>query len=110
MVKLTVLYNLPGGADREAFLQWRTTEHQASNAAMPGVIRTDFYVARETRLGTPRYRYITEVWYATMEDLEASFFSESAQEKLAEDIKQLADPVFLVSEEKVGVGTIGSSH
>jgi hypothetical protein len=43
-------------------------------------------------------------------NVDASFFSQAAQEKLAEDIKQLADPVFLVSDEKVAVGTIGSSR
>ena len=104
MVKLTVLYNLPDDADHEAILKWRTGEHQQANASMPYVIKTDFYRARKTALGEPRYRYITEAYFQTMEDLEASFFSPDAQAKLQEDIKRLKDPVFLVSEE------LASSH
>ena len=42
MIKLTVMYNLSEGADHEEFLKWRTTEHQQDNAAMPGIIKTDF--------------------------------------------------------------------
>jgi hypothetical protein len=60
MFKLTVLYNLPEGADHEAFLKWRTTEGQAENEASPGVLKTDFYVAKETMMGAPKYRHITE--------------------------------------------------
>ncbi len=101
MVKLTVIYNLPEGADHEAFLKWRTTTHQQSNASAPKVIKTDFYVAKETQMGTPAYRYITEAYYATMADLEQSFFSEAAQAKLEEDVKRIKDPIFLISEEVV---------
>lgn len=43
MIKLTVIYNLLPGADHEAFIRWRTTEHQAKNMAMPGVFKSDFY-------------------------------------------------------------------
>jgi uncharacterized protein (TIGR02118 family) len=106
MVKLTVLYNLPEGADHEAFIRWRTTEHQASNAARPGLIRTDFYIARDTAMGPAKYRYITEAWYPDLETLERSFFSEEAQEKLKVDIQRLADPVFLISEESVAAGSL----
>ncbi len=99
MIKLTVLYNLPPGADHEAFLAWRTTTHQQSNASMPGVLRTDFYAARETVMGAPRYRYITEAYFASMADLENAFFSAEAQAKLKRDLVRIADPVFLISEE-----------
>ena len=101
MVKLTVMYNLPEGADHEAFVQWRTTTHQRSNAGMPGVLKTDFYVARETPMGAPRYRYLTEAYFATMADLEAAFFADAAQAKLQRDLERIADPVFLISEEVV---------
>jgi hypothetical protein len=47
MVKLTVIYTLPENADHEEFLKWRTTEHQESNMAVPGVIKSDFYAIRE---------------------------------------------------------------
>jgi hypothetical protein len=101
MFKLTVLYNLPEGADHEAFLKWRTTQGQKENAESPGVLKTDFYVAKETEMGAPVYRYITEAYFATMEDLQASFFSDEAQAKLKEDMKMMGEAVFLVSEELV---------
>ena len=99
MVKLTVLYNLPEGADHEEFLRWRTGEHQKNNAAQPGVIETDFYVAKDTRLGPPKYRYITEAWFPDMETLERSFFDPQALEAREGQVAKLADTVFLISEE-----------
>lgn len=101
MVKLTVLYNLPEGADQDAFLRWRTTTHQASNAAMPKVLKTDFYVAQATSMGQPAYKYITEAYFDSLADLEAAFFSSEAQEKLVGDLKRIQDPIFLISEEVV---------
>jgi len=106
MVKLTVLYNLPAGADVERFLAWRTTEHQANNASMPGVLRTDFFMARPTQLGEPRYRFITEAYFATMADLEAAFFTPEAQAKLQNDLEWIDEPVFLVSEEVTATGSL----
>ncbi|MCA9836994.1 MAG: hypothetical protein KC422_08765 [Trueperaceae bacterium] len=99
MVKLTVMYNLPEGTDHEAFLQWRTGPHQKSNASMPKVLKTDFYTAKPTLMGEPAYRYITEAYFASMEDLENAFFTEAAQAKLKEDVKRIKDQVFLISEE-----------
>ena len=99
MVKLTVLYNLPDGSNHDSYIKWRTGEHQAANASAPNVLKTDFYVATATPLGEPKYRYITEAYFATVEDLNASFFSEASQSKLKQDIKRIKDPVFLVSEE-----------
>jgi hypothetical protein len=37
MIRLTVLYNLPDGADEEQFLSWRLTDHQQTNESMPGI-------------------------------------------------------------------------
>jgi hypothetical protein len=68
---------------------------------MPGVLRTDFYVARETPMGPPRYRYITEAYFATRADLDAAFFTDAAQAKLQRDLERIADPVFLISDEVV---------
>jgi hypothetical protein len=53
MVKLTVMYTLPEGADHRAFLQWRTTEHQEENMGIPGVIKSDFYAVREIYTHAP---------------------------------------------------------
>ncbi len=99
MVKLTVLYNLPPGADEGRFLAWRLGDGQAANAASPGVIRTDFYRAVTTPLGEPRYRFVTEAVFATMADLEAAFFTPEAQAQLRDDLARIDEPVFLISEE-----------
>ncbi len=99
MVKLTVIYNLHDGVDNEAFIKWRVKEGQAENFAMSQVLKTDFYVAKETALGVPKYRYITEAYYATMKDLEDSFFRDDVQAKLKEDMKNLGDAIVLISDE-----------
>ncbi len=102
MVKLTVLYNLPPGADHEEFLKWRTTEHQKNNMAMPGVIKSDFYVIKNAwkQKETP-YRYMTEAYYPDMETFEKSFFDPEYQEKLVQSLKRIAEPLFLISEEVI---------
>lgn len=123
MVKLTVLYTLPEGADHEEFLKWRTTEHQEENMDIPGVIKSDFYAVRNIysheagasagnassgsgpasadRLAEKplRYRYITEAYWPDMESFKAAFFDAGYQEKLMESLKKIANPIFLVSEE-----------
>ena len=100
MIKLTVMYNLPPGADHEAFVRWRTTEHQEDNLAIPGLIKTDFYVVREAwQRESPPYRYMTEAYFPDMETLRAFFFDADYQKKLSEWLKMLAEPVFLISEE-----------
>jgi hypothetical protein len=112
MVKLTVIYTLPEGADHEAFLTWRTTEHQEENMDIPGVIKSDFYAvrnlyshgngaAREARLEEEplRYRYITEAYWPDMESFQTAFFDTGYQEKLMESLKKVANPLFIVSEE-----------
>ena len=112
MVKLTVLYTLPEGADHEAFLKWRTTEHQEENMGIPGVIKSDFYAVRELytheqgkgakrslRAGPLRYRYVTEAYWPDRESFTASFFDSGYQERLMESLQRIADPLFLVSEE-----------
>jgi uncharacterized protein (TIGR02118 family) len=100
MIKLTVLYNLPPGADHEAFMRWRTTEHQAENMAMPGLIKSDFYVIKDAwqRPDLP-YRYMTEAYFPDMQTFQQSFFDPEYQAGLAEALKKIADPLFLISEE-----------
>ncbi len=102
MVKLTVLYNLPEGSDHDAYLEWRTGPHQKANASAPGVLKTDFYVATETVLGPPKYRYVTEAYFATMADLEAAVLTEDARAGTRASLERhgILDAVFLVSEEK----------
>ena len=100
MVKLTVMYTLPAGADHEEFLKWRTTEHQEDNMSMPGVVKSDFYVVKR---GWPdpetSFRYVTEAYWPDMATFEKAFFDPQYQVSLAESLKRIADPVFLISEE-----------
>lgn len=100
MIRLTVMYNLPEDTDENAFLEWRLGEHQTNNAAMPGVIRTDFARIDETlpRGTKPPYRFMTIAEWPDRESFEASFYAPEAQAKLEEDVKRIRDAVFLVSE------------
>ena len=107
MFKLTVMYNLPEGMDAEEFVRWRTTTHQEENAGMPGVIKTDFYIAVDEPDGTlPRFRYITEVWWKTREELEVAYYAPEVQAQLAKDSETYTDRLFLVSEEIISSDTL----
>jgi hypothetical protein len=100
VIKLTVLYNLPPGADHEEFIKWRTTTHQQSNMSIPGVIKSDFYaVDRAWRRAEPPYRYMTEAYFPDMETFEKSFFDPDYQADLAKSLERIADPLFLISVE-----------
>jgi uncharacterized protein (DUF1919 family) len=106
MIKLTVMYNLPAEADHNEFIRWRTTEHQEENMSITGVLKSDFYVIRDalkgekvSKMGNLPYRYITEVYWPDMEAFKAAFFDPEYQKQLAESLKKIEDPVFLVSEE-----------
>ena len=102
MVKLTVAYNLPPGADHEAFLKWRTTEHQKDNMAMPGLIKSDFYIIKSAWQsdGAP-YRYMTEAYFPDMETFEKTFYAPDYQAALTNWLTRIADPLFLISEEVI---------
>jgi hypothetical protein len=106
MVKLTVIYNLPSGADHEEFLKWRTTEHQEDNMSIPGIIRGDFYIIESSwqRKEAP-YRYMTEAYFPDMETFEKTFFDPDYQAKLAISLERIADPLFLISEEVISQAT-----
>jgi len=108
MVKLTVMYNLPPEADHEAFIRWRTTEHQKENMGIPGVIKSDFYMIKQAwqRSDVP-YRYMTEVYWPDMETFKRAFFDPDYQKNLSESLKKIADPVFLISEEVLSESRTG---
>ncbi|PWH20254.1 MAG: hypothetical protein DDG59_00825 [Anaerolineae bacterium] len=100
MIKLTVLYNLPADADHEAFLKWRTTEHQRENMEMPGLIKSDFYIVTDAwNIEKAPYRYMTEAYFVDRESFEKSFYDAEYQEKLKGWLKKIAEPMFLISEE-----------
>jgi len=100
MIRLTVLYNLPDGADQEKFLSWRLTDHQQTNESMAGVVRTDF--ARITDCwpegSMPGYRFQTTIEWPDRESFEASFYDEAVQAKLKENLKRIGDHSFFVSD------------
>lgn len=100
MVKLTVMYNLPEGADHEEFIKWRIGEHQKENMEIPGVLKSDFYVIEESwRQDRPPYRYMTEVYWPDMASFRKAFFDPGYQEELAKSLEKISDPLFLISEE-----------
>ena len=102
MIKLTVIYNLPPGADHEEFLKWRTTTHQKENAELPGVIKTDFYIVKRAwKQAQSPYSYMTESYFPDMETFEKSFFDPDYQESLAKSLERIAEPLFLISEEVI---------
>ena len=103
MVRLTVLYNLPEGSDEAAFLEWRLGEHQEENASMEGVIQTDFARVDEEWTpekwhAKPRYRFMTTAVWSDRASFEKAFYDIKEQATLLENLKKLADPIFLVSE------------
>jgi uncharacterized protein (TIGR02118 family) len=100
MIKLTVVYNLPPGADHQDFIRWRTTTHQKSNMSIPGVVKSDFYVIKSAwKRDEAPYRYMTEAYFPDMETFERAFFDPEYQVELAKSLERIADPLFLISEE-----------
>ena len=107
MVKVTVLYNLPPGADEEEFVRWRTTVHNAANIAQPGVLRAEFSrVLGQPHIGDERpattsapYRFITESWWESHESFLASWERPEEQARLVPAVAKIADALFLVAEQ-----------
>jgi len=103
VIRLTVLYNLPPGADEAEFLRWRTGPHQSSNEGMFGVIATDFgcidqqWTPAGMQAGAP-YRFMTIMDFPDRETFERAFLAQDVQDKLSEDLKKIHNPLFLVSE------------
>jgi len=116
MVKVTVLYNLPPGADEAEFLRWRMGEHNAANLVRPGVVRAEFgRVLGTPALGPQRpasptapYRFITESWWPRYEAFLASWEDPNEQARLVPAVARIADALFLVSEELQSYASVGS--
>ena len=103
MIRLIVLYNLLPNADEEEFLGWRLSEHQDSNLAIEGVVRTDFSRIDEAwPQGTKSpYRFMTTVDWPDKESFRKGFFHSQVQDDLQENLKKLNEPVFLISEDLI---------
>ncbi len=100
MIRLTILYNLPDGADEVEFLSWRLTEHQRANESMPGVVYTDFarIVDCWPNGSMPAYRFQTTVEWPDRESFTAGFHDEAVQKKLQENLRRLGNYSFFVSD------------
>lgn len=100
MIRLTVMYNLRADVDEAEFLNWRMTEHQESNMAVPGVLRSDFGRIEEgyPREVQPRYRFMTTADWPDLETFHAAFYDPDYQKGLQESLKISDDYLFLVSE------------
>ncbi len=100
MIRLTVLYNLPEGQPEDTFLEWRLSEHQRNNEAMPGVMRTDFArITEHWPVGAmPTYRFQTTVEWADRASFDDGFYNDAVQAKLSLDLEKLGDYAFVISE------------
>jgi hypothetical protein len=94
------MYNLPEGADEQAFLDWRLNHHQYTNAALPGVLRTDF--ARVLKAwpdqAVPRFRFATILEWRDREVFEHAFYAPSVRAELRENIKRLGEYEYSICE------------
>src|SRR5271170_7735493 len=100
MIRLIVMYSLPEGADEVEFLDWRLNHHQEANAALPGVLRTDF--ARVVKAwpdqAVQRFRFATILEWPDMEAFERAFYTPTLQADLLENIKRLGDHEYSICE------------
>lgn len=101
MIRLTILYNLPPGDDEEAFLQWRLgDDYRDTNMAIEGVVHADFGRVNDAwpEGAEAPYRFMTTIDWPDMASFERGFYDPQVQADLDEDLKRLADPVFLITE------------
>ena len=100
MVRLIVMYNLPQGADEDAFLQWRLNHHQRANAALPGVVRTDFAkVVQAWPAGAgPRFRFVTILEWPGRQEFENAFFAPRVQAELRQNLERLGEFEYSICE------------
>ncbi len=107
MIRVTVLYNLSAGESEDEFLQWRLSEHQTNNAAMPGVVRTDFSKIDDSwpADANPAYRFQTTVEWADRASFEAGFYADDVQSALQKNLAKLGDYRFFVSEVLISSGS-----
>jgi hypothetical protein len=100
LIRLVVMYNLPDDADEGAFLDWRLKHHQKTNAALQGVVRTDF--ARVVKAwpdhAVPRFRFATILEWPDMEAFQRGFYAPSVQAELRENIKRLGEHEYSICE------------
>jgi len=107
MIRLIVMYNLPEGADEAAFLDWRLNHHQGANAALPGVVRTDFAQVAKAwpDRAKPRFRFVTTLEWPDRQAFENAFYAASVQAELVENLKRLGEFEYSICEIIAASGT-----
>jgi len=100
MIRLTVLYNLPAGADEDAYVAWRLSAHADTIRQMPGVLKADFgRIADQWSRGeAAEYRFQSTVEWPDRASFERAFYDGKAQSDLKKNLEKLADYRFLVTE------------
>lgn len=100
MIRLTVLYNLSKDTYEDEFLKWRLTEHQSSNLAIEGVVRTDFgsIDAAWPPDVKPTYRFMTTLDWPDRESFQKGFYAPEVQADMKKNLEMLSDPIYLISE------------
>jgi hypothetical protein len=100
MIRLTVLYNLSIDTNEDEFLNWRLTEHQTSNLAIEGVVRTDFArIEAAWPLDTkPTFRFMTTLDWLDRESFQKGFYATEVQASMKHNLEMLNNPIFLISE------------
>jgi hypothetical protein len=100
MIRLTVLYNLSADTDEVEFLKWRLTEHQSSNLAIEGIVRTDFarIDAAWPLEVKPTYRFMTTMDWPDRESFQKGFYAPEVQADMKKNMEMLSDPIYLISE------------
>ena len=100
MIRLTVLYNLPAGADEEAYVAWRLSAHADYIRKMPGVVKADFgrVVDQWSRGEAAGYRFQSTVEWPDRASFERAFYDGQAQADLEKNVEKIGDYKFLVTE------------
>jgi len=100
MIRLTVLYNLPAGADEGAYVAWRLSAHADYIRKMPGVLKADFgrVVDQWSRNETAGYHFQSTVEWPDRASFEHAFYDEQAQADLRKNVEKIGDYRFLVTE------------
>ncbi len=100
MIRLTVLYNLSTDTNEDEFLKWRLTEHQSSNLAIEGVVRTDFarIDAAWPQDAKPAYQFMTTLDWPDWKSFQKGFYAPEVQTSMKRNLKMLSNPVYLISE------------
>jgi hypothetical protein len=100
MIRLTVLYNLPAGADEDAYVAWRMSAHAEYIRAMPGVVDASFgRIVEEWSSDAPSgYRFQSTVEWPDRPSFERAFYTDQGQADLKRNLEKLGDYRFIVTE------------